>query len=282
MIQLDDDKRWVRQFSSLMELEAWLRVTPRQWGQHTSLNERPTRDWDLGVGYGGALKLASEGWEEGVRNLHALSALVPNQTIATREYSMAGDYPDVPRYISGDPFNMIKRGKQRAPKPSMTIAVNTRISCAITRQQSANFGAAMVALVDRLESRGVRVELLGLLATNVTRRRMCLSWTIKRAEDHLDLSAVAFSYAHPAMFRRLGFAAMERMPKATEDYGYGIDGGVSRSDFVDVPEGALLINGVNHEPARCKTMPDALAFAKAQINAAAGEDVVELEDWDSE
>lgn len=280
MIQGDVGSRWVRQFGDLIELEQWLRVTPRQWAGKTAQTWPPSKDWDLGVGFDGALKLARDGWHEGVRNLHALSQLVPNDSIVTREYSMAGEYPDVPRYISGDPFNMVKRGKQRRPKPSMTIAVNTRISCAITAQQSANFGAAMVALVDRLESRGIRVELLGLLATDVTRRRMCLSWTIKRTEDHLDLSAVAFSYAHPAMFRRLGFAAMERMPRETETPGYGIDGGISRGDFIDIAPGALLINGVNHEPSRCKTMEDALAFAKAQINAAAGEDVVELEDWD--
>ena len=280
MLQHDDENRWVRQFNDLPELVHWLSTEPKRWRSQTSSREMPSKGWDLHVGYAGALKLARDGWEEGVRNLHALSALVPNQTLVTREYSMAGDFPDVPRYLAGDPFNMVKRGKERAPKPTITIAVNTRISCAIDSQQAANFGAALVALVDRLESRGTRVELLGLLSTNVTRRRMCLSWTIKRAEDHLDLSAVAFSYAHPAMFRRLGFAAMERMPAETEDRGYGLDGGVSVEDFVDVAPGALLIGGLNRSPGRCKTMSDALAFAKKQINLAAGADLVELEDWD--
>lgn len=282
MLEHQDSKRWMRQFDSLWELTRWLETAPKVWSLNASRQSGYGfgQSWDLGHGYDGARHMAETGWEDGVQQLAALAAVVPTATLATRSYSVAGMFPDVPRAVAGDPFNMVRRGKVQAPRPTVTIAVNTRVSCAVSAKEAANFGAAMVALVDRLETNGVRVELLGLMATSL-KRRFAASWTIKRAQDHLDLGAVAFSLAHPGMFRRLGFAAMERSPRDLQDHGYGNSGGITSADFVDVPEGALLISGVDHNPGACRTMDGALAFAKARINEASiamtGEPLAALE-----
>lgn len=282
MLANETPKRWLRQFSDLPELVNFIHTTPRVWRKQSSRDESASRTWDLGAGYEGALRLADTGWEEGVKNLSALAATVPNNTIVTRSYGVAGELPDVPRYLAGDPFNMIHRGKAKVPKPTMTIALNVRASCAVGAQEMANFGAAICALVDRLESRRVRVELLGLVATNGP-KRFAISWGIKRPQDALDLSAVAFSYAHPAMFRRLGFAVMERSPMSAFSAHYGVDGGISPDDFLDLTPGALLINGVDHNPGACRTMAGAIEFAKKEINRAYRslgheEDMAELEE----
>lgn len=272
---------WRVQFESLSEMVDWTRATPRVWSQKSSSSEPATNSWDLGAGYVGALKLAQEGWEAGIKNIAALAMVVPNNTITTKEMSVAGDYPDVPRYLAGDPFNMVKRGKQRVPKPAMTIVVNTVASASVKAKAMANYGAAMVALVDRLESRGIRVELLGAVSyDNLQRGKATVAWTIKRAEDHLDLASIAFSLAHPACFRRLSFAAIERSPRELECWSYGVPGSIKASHLLDCPEDALCIDGVQHNPGACDTMPGALAFAKNQINKAAGEAIVELEDLD--
>lgn len=278
----DPGKRWRVQFDNLSELTRWLASTPRVW-RHESSEQRGDHDWDLNAGYQGALRMAEEGWEAGVKSIHALAAAaVPNIAVTTRGFGVAGDMPDIGRAVAGNPFNMVTRRKEYAPKPALTIAVNIRTSCSIKAQEMANFGAAMVALIDRLEARGVRVELIGLIATNpVGRNRWAISWTVKRAEDPLDLSAVAFSLAHPAMWRRLGFACMERSPTSMYTPGYGYGGGIHKGDFIDLPEGALLIEGVDHNPGACKTMAGALEFAKRAINKAAGEDIAELEDLDA-
>jgi hypothetical protein len=288
MLKHDDGSQWTVQFDHLPEMVRFLRDERQEWSLTVSREPGSGWSWDLGANYPKALELADTGWEEGVRNLSALVATVPNNTIVTRTYGVAGELPDVPRYLAGDPFNMIHRGRNKVPKPTMTIALNVRASSAVGAQEIANYGAAICALVDRLESRRVRVELLGLMGTDLggcgpKRGRWAISWGIKRAQDVLDLSAVAFSYAHPAMFRRLCFAVMERSPKRMEDRGYGIDGGISPKDFIDLPEGSLLIKGVNHNPGACRTMPGALAMAKAQINEAYralghDDDLAELED----
>lgn len=272
---------WRIQFESLSEMVTWIRDTPRAWRQSSSVSSGRGRDWDLGAGYEGALKLAQEGWEEGIKNIAALAMVVPNNTITTKEYSVAGDFPDVPRYLAGDPFNMVKRGKQRVPKPAITIVVNTVASAAVNARDMANYGAAIVALVDRLESRGIRVELLGCVCyDSLQRGKATIAWTIKRAEDHLDLASVAFSLAHPACFRRLSFGVVERSARELETMSYGRCGSVTAERLLDCPEDALCIDGVQHNPGACATMPGALAFAKGQINKAAGDAIVELEDLD--
>lgn len=287
MLQADNKgKHFIHQFESLLEMVQWIQATPAQWKRERSSKREGMLDW-FGATYEQALKLASEGWEAGVRNIGALSATVPNGSVVTREYAMAGDFPDVPRYLAGDPFNMVKRGKQRSPKPSMTIAINVGLKSSISAQEAANYGAAMVALVDRLESRNVRVHLIGLWTAGLRQfgrdTDYAVSWTIKHLEDHLDLGSVAFGLAHAAMARRLCFAACERSPARLETAGYGAARGqVLPEHFIDLPAGALCIGGVSSAGSGpCKTMEGALAFAKAQINKAAGEDIVELEDWDA-
>lgn len=270
MLLHDSERRWKVQFDSLAELSSWIERTPKTWRQNSSAQEPFNRGW-CPHDFEQTKRVARDGWPEGIKSVLALSATVPNAQLTTKTYCIAGEYPDVPRAVVGDPFNMVRRGKDRTPRPTMTIALNTRISCAVGSKEAENFGAAIVALVDRLENRGIRVELLGLMATDNPERkkRWCVSWTVKETGEHLDLNAVAFSYAHPGMFRRLGFAVMERSPAAMEHYGYGMNGGISEDDFINISPGALLINGVDHNPGACKTMKSALEFAKDQINAAA-------------
>lgn len=283
-------KRNKYQFENLPEVVDYCLHTPRVWRQQSSRASDYGGDWTLGVGWEKALRMAKDGWEEGVRSIHALAATVPNNVVRTRELSVAGEYPDVPRYLAGDPFNMVKRGKTRVPKPTMTIVSSIGANCSVTGQQIANYGAAIVALVDRLESKGVRVELLGCWRSTGMGdgASFCFSWTVKRPEDALDLSAVAFGLGHPAMLRRLGFAVMERSPKQSECYTYGCSSDViGPVDLIDVPPNALFIGGVGSNGGECNSLTGAIAYAKDKINRAYrtlgyDEDIAELEDLDGE
>lgn len=278
-------KRYKYQFDDLPEVVNYIAREPRKWELRES-HANHGGNWTLGVDWDRSLRMARDGWEEGVRKLFALAAMVPNNTITTRELSVAGEYPDVPRYLAGDPFNMVKRGKQRVPKPTMTIVSSIGANCHVNGQAMANYGAAIVALIDRLESRGVRCELIGVWRSTGLRdgSTFCFSWAVKRAEDHLDLSAVAFGLGHPAMLRRLGFAVMERCPKAAQVGHYGVSSDViGKVDLIDVPDNALYIGGVGDSGRACATLAGAIEYAKDRINRAyraAGypDDMAELEE----
>lgn len=289
MLREETPRRNKYQFDDLVEIVDYVKRTPRVWGQEASRSNYE-RSWTLGVGWEQSLRMARDGWEEGIRNIYALAATVPNNVVRTREMDVAGDYPDVPRYLAGDPFNMVRRGKERVPKPSMTIVSSIGANCNVTGKQIANFGAAIVALVDRLESKGVRVELIGVWRSTNLRdgSSFCFSWTVKNPEDHLDLAAVAFGLGHPAMLRRLGFAVMERSPKQCETYNYGVSSDVvGPVDLIDVPPHALFIGGVGSNASACNTLAGAIDYAKAKINRAYrtlgyDEDIAELEDLDGQ
>lgn len=99
----------------------------------------------------------------------------------------------------------------------------------------------------------------------------------KRGLVPLDLAAVAFSLAHPAASRRIGFAMYEHSPKEIESGRYGNGVEIKEEDLIDPLPGTYCISGLNNTTDRCHSLDDALKFARDQINKAAGEELVTLE-----
>lgn len=280
MIVIDEDRRFVRQFSSLLEMVDFIRSTPSQWLSTSSVRDPAKESWDDNVGFEGALRLAADGWPDGVREIFASAALVPTSYATTRGYDVAGEYPDVARALGGDPRCMVRRGKTYRPRPVITIAMNVAVRWDVPAVVKANYGAALTGLVDRLEQRGVRVELYAANAANgpVTGQKISVAWCVKRAEDAVDLSAIAFSVAHPAMSRRLCFAAHERSPRRHELFGYGRPQmKLDASYFIDLPEETLYLGGPQAAIDECRTLEGATKFLELQINAKFGERIAELE-----
>jgi hypothetical protein len=283
MLKFTDEQRVIYQFDSALQMATWSAETPRTWKQAASRATGRDHDWDLSAGYEGAVRLASEGWEDGVGKVSALINSIPTGQRAERTYSVGGDYADVARAISGDPFNMVRRGNAHKPRQTMTICVNVCCSAGTSARRMANFAAAMVSIIDRLENRGVRIELIGCAVSRLRGKRGCVVWTIKQAGDPLDLSAVAFGLGHPAAFRRLAFGVWERMPAAMEDYGYGNVVPMVPDDVLNLNPDALCIDGLQtgSTGTGAGTLQDAVRQAEQQINAAAiratGEPIAELE-----
>lgn len=280
MIEHRNGRKFVRQYDNLYEIVGHLRDTARSWSQNESVRAPAYKGWDDGVGYEGALRLAAEGWPDGVRQIQALAQLVPTGQLPTRSYDVAGDYPDVSRALGGDPRNMVRRGKTNAPRPTVTIAVNVCVNGMVDGAMKMNYGAALTGLVDRLESKGTRVE---LLCTDAAIQQgglhmISTAWTVKRAQDTLDLSAIAFSVAHPAMARRLCFAMYEHCPTDLEMFGYGAPvRALLPEHFIDLPEDTLYLAGTHGAPHECRTLEGAVRLVELQINTAAGENIAMLE-----
>jgi hypothetical protein len=263
---------------SIADVQHWLRNEPRTWSGNSSVSNEGRTSWDLGVGYEGALRLAEQGWSEGAKDLsNRLEAHLPNRDKAdTWRFDVAGEIPDIGRFLSGDPAHMRRHGHPKGHKPILSIAVNIRLRCDIKAQAMANYGAAMTAIVDRLEHIGRRVELTACFSTVCSGARLTGSWIVKRAEDPLDLASVAFALAHPAASRRIRFAMYERAPEAIESYGYGHGLTLTERDLVDPLPGTFCVGGLNDNTTRCHTLDDALVFVRDQINEAAGEELVDV------
>jgi hypothetical protein len=263
---------------SLADVVDYVRNTPRVWRGNTSTGYKGGRDWTLGHDWDECLRLAHDGWQEGMMQLEDSLALVaqPRNEMHYEHHDVAGEYVDPVRFAVGDPSCMVTRRKLKGHKPVVRLVVNGSASASATAKEMMNYGAALVSLVNKIESSGRRVELDVTYVCELNRMLFIYGWNVKHASDHLDLSAVAFSLAHPGAFRRLGFAMMERCPIDMETSNYGYSTTLARHMLYDGDEGALLINGIGHAPGSCRTMADAVRFAAEQINKAAGEELVTL------
>jgi hypothetical protein len=262
---------------SLGDVTDYLSGNPPKWDYGSAKSNPASDNWDMRAGYDGALKLAKEGWEEGVEMIDmALQVIVPASGRAGRwGYSQSGSSVSVTRFLQGHPRNMRNRTKRTmGSAPVLHLIVNTVASCMITATQMANYGAAIAGIVDRLENSGRRVHLDCVFASRLTDRscgevRCSFGWNVKKASEPLDLAEVAFSLAHPAAFRRIGFGMLERTPEEVQTPGYGHCCDGLPCDVPDYTDGTMIVDGVNHEPKRCNSPTDALRFAIEQVNKAA-------------
>lgn len=259
----------------LVEAVDYLDKNPGNWRSKCSRTNGASQSWDLNTGYDKALKLAKDGWEEGMDALSdALAAVIPASGRESRwGWSQVGTSVNIGRHLHGHPKSMrSRRKKTMGSAPVLHVACNMTASCMVTGQQMANYGAAIAGLIDRLENSGKRVHLdmfFAIYIPNSGKAFLQTGWNVKRASEHVDLAALAFSIAHPASFRRLGFALMERTPRDVENSCYGYSADLIRSALPDATEATMLLDGVSHSPDRCNDVKDALRLAVEQINKAA-------------
>lgn len=222
MIVAQQGKQVVFHGSSLHDVAQWLSSTPRVWHGRYSETNAPREGWDLSAGMGGALRLARDGWSAGARDIETGevdSSLT--ELLKVKIMDVAGYVPDVARYCAGEPRHMMSHKRNQAPIVHICISLWT--SGGTTAETFIKYGQAMLTLIDQLENSGRRVELDVVFPTKPNGGyTVCAGWKVKRAGDTLDQAAIAFSLAHPAALRRIGFAMLERAPLAADDSGgYG-------------------------------------------------------------
>ncbi len=225
-------------FDSLAELYQWIEDTPQLPGSgNAACSNYAAPDWDLGVGFNGAMEIARNGgqWEQGATMLRKGMAQAANlreqSTAPAITYDVAGFMPDVPAYLAGVPENMMRLaddGQATAQTPIVSVCVPNAAG-AVDAGHIFNRGIAVCTLIDVLEAAGTRVEANVALGTVP---ELDATVTIKRASDQWSPNAMAFGLGHPATIRRLGFAVRERHPDSlacTSNGGYG-SGGVTNPD----------------------------------------------------
>jgi hypothetical protein len=270
-------------FDSLPELQRWLEETPPTWGQSSSLTTRPSRDWDLSLGWQGALRLAREGDTEGAAAIRAMLAdyaatLPARDALPSDAHAVAGYHVDVPHYLTGQPDCMIAP----APMPEtgrgkvVTIVASINATADIDAGPMRRYGMALARKVYDLEAAGARVEVIGCFVSSVSGARVSVAWRVKAADRDLDLPALAFAIGHPAMFRRIGFACRERLPArdVKEDMGYGYSKPARLSDLAldGSPQApaypVAILNGMNRADVLAPDIATAIKTVGESVDAA--------------
>jgi hypothetical protein len=175
-----------------------------------------------------AVDLCLQGWPAGREKMdHALAIARPErQTQYHRAHDVAGAYPDIMRAIGGDPACMITpKRSEIAAHPVVRVTLDCSNSGIISAEAITNWGAALLSIVDAMETKGYSVEVNLMLVAKADDGREQYTCTVpfKVAGEALDIDRAAFALAHPSLLRRFIFALIERHGNLYSNFqtGYG-------------------------------------------------------------
>lgn len=192
----------------------------------------PDKSWDMGAGWEGALKLAKTGWKQGTAEIMSKVKEIKNMDCSEKGgfmWDVTGEILDIGSFCAGDPEHWLQP-MDIDTQPVYRICVNICCSCNVTAKQFANRGAAVIALVDKLQESGGIVELDVVMVDespegyghDKSRSIESLELWHHFGASPLDVDMASFAIGHPAYFRRLSFAAIEVATRATTGCGgYG-------------------------------------------------------------
>lgn len=219
--------------------------------------------------------VVKNGWTKGRAKLSAALDAVYAGNSASRtsgcyaDYDVSGDYPDIDRYLAGDPEHMVSYGAHIAAKPVIKLVVNVVAAHFVPAEHLINRGSAVVALVDAIESNGNSVELTALEVAEVGKSIAVYSVALKKAGEVLSIDDIAFGLGHPDMLRRIFFSIMERDPW-TEGKGF-VSGYGRCSDMPDecIPWDTVYLGGVKDDKRSYRTPESAMAKVRELYEAQA-------------
>lgn len=183
---------------------------------------RSSDEWDLGLGWKGALKAASEGWDGPRVDVdrfasHVEDSLSTDRLVTTFEarYEVSGGEVDMGRFLAGEPECMIEATPITISRHGRAVRLVVTGGCTqgFDARMIRNRGAAIVALCDLLAKAQHPVEIWVGWRSEIQYGKHHVQHAVKvqDANEALDINRLLFAIAHPATHRRLAFRARERM-----------------------------------------------------------------------
>jgi hypothetical protein len=223
-----------------------------------------------------ARTLALEGWPEG-RELvgHILSDVETQMDVETQQigWDVTGDFVDVGAYVTGQPENMMRFEPVPERARVARLLMNMSVSSGVTPETIRWRGATLLALIDKLEASGVRVELdMAYCCTRGSQHQGTWLVNLKRAEEPVHLDLMAFHLTHPSSFRRIFFSFVEQCSKEvvntfgfTSNGSYGTPASINAlvpSDQYDLIVPHMHLHSVKEAIAQIEAMFSTLCSVK--------------------
>lgn len=197
-------------------------------------------EWSGGLTWEEAKTMAISGWIGGMEKIEKYRAsilpIIASKVLRVQPvYAIAGYVVDVGSYLANQPECFINREFEERNYPGRIykIVCSIAVSAAISPETIIQRGAMVCALVDAIEYAGHRAEVICNQSTSNRHedearkgQRKDSGWfevsvTVKKASQPLEMTDLAFCLAHPAMFRRMMFSAMEIEGWADSIHAYG-------------------------------------------------------------
>lgn len=224
--------------------------TAKGASREDSTGTHASEDWDMGVGYKGAVRLAREGWPEGLELIAPVLARVDELVAHAMPepqpvYDVVGDAPDVGAYLAGVPENMLTQEEAEGRHRLVRLLVNVSASWGVSSATIRARGTLACALADALERAGYRCEIFAVFSTDTRdgkHRSFTVRTLLKRAEEPLCMDRIVFALVHPAFMRRILFRIVEQIPDEDFRESFIGNGGYGRPASIVGDKGDVVIS----------------------------------------
>lgn len=236
-------------------------------------------DWSGTKDYSEAMRLAVNGWPEGREKMsRTIAAAQANTAIAAApafDYDVAGAFPVVPEYVSGNPEHMLTPIETiSTARPIVRLLVNRNTHAGFKAKHGENFHGALLSWIDALEGAGNSVELKMVACADNGDNHCSVVVTLKNAGEVLELDRLAFALVHMASYRRIIFGNYELQWHEYglwNDFSYGYGRPCHPPKSVKDEPGVIYIPGLSNEtglsPREVSTPQKAAAIVEQQIAA---------------
>lgn len=210
-------------------------------------------EWAGGVNLADAKSLAVTGWYlDLAETLRVVESAVRDverdldQHKFRAVYDVAGDEPDVQRFLAGEPENMVDYPLTMAPRAGRVIALCASISYSASIKADAmrRRGEVLAAFALSLAGIGIATEIWADVSLRSPEGAGIATYRVQvqAASDVVDESRICFALAHPAMLRQLIFATWRDLPAADKFGGERIWSRCGVADPPrDLPEGTIYL-----------------------------------------
>ena len=178
--------------------------------------------------YGEALELLKNGYVKPLKKIKSEVArdlkISQNRPRRVPQNAVIGFIPNVPNYLLGIPEQMITVHQIAQKTKTISISYYVGNNAHVESEDLEEAGTKLLKVINRLEMSGVRVNLNAvLMCTYKNYEWQIASVNLKSYREQLDIKKLCFPLAHTSMFRRFGFAWLERSNdmKSSFSVGYG-------------------------------------------------------------
>lgn len=203
--------------------------------------ERLRKEWHGVKNKAEIMHLAEHGWQEVEAEAMRIADSAVDSVYREHDVPMfesfldvSGMSVDIGRYLEGEPECMTDF--TLAPVPAagnvITLCASICYSASVTPAEITRRGYGIAALAFALHRIGFALELWADISIDRGNQGNRTRILVKGPNDELDVSRIMFAYAHPGMFRGLGFGA------PNFHHGMPID------PEEDLPEGTIYLPAV--------------------------------------
>lgn len=193
------------------ELETWMNAKRIQ--QHmTSSDKKDSSGWTGSKSLRVSRDLMRDGWQAGVDMLeHGLTHEIDNSGVEQAEVwetAPVGAFPIIPLYNAGVDEHMLLPSEEH-DEPIVNMIVDVACASRVRSKQMMNRGIAIASLINHIEQSGKRVRLQARWGTKQNKFGYEFMIMVKDADEHMDMSRVAFAIGNPSFSRRVCFKMLE-------------------------------------------------------------------------